>query len=221
MPGPWVGHRVEHEDHHRGANQHPARLGIELARELPDQEQHDRHRHQKNDFLRISHLANAQGERDCGKGEATEEYPPIDRRRLESAPEQRGERGSGMALARQNHARHRYRRDQQRQFVDAAVSRRPLVFGERGDTVEQQDVHHRDDQRAADDRHPAERLHGGVHQAALRIGNRPPLVIQMRRRLDRHRVGDHVLHHTTDWGKQGRKYLPGFYRHQREHGLMN
>ena len=90
---------------------------------------------------------------------------------------------------------------------------------ERLGAVEQVDVGGGDQREAADDRHAAERLHGGVHHLARRLVVRLAVLVDARHRLDRHRVGHRVLDHVAGRREQRGQHEPALGAHHRAHRL--
>jgi hypothetical protein len=94
----------------------------------------------------------------------------------------------------QDDAEHRDDRNDQRQLIDPKIGQRLLGREHVPRATQQVHVGERDQHGAADDRDAAERLHGGVHGFALGHADRIAVGVEARHRLDRHRVGDDVLH---------------------------
>src|SRR5581483_411930 len=73
---------AEDEEHQRGRDQHLARLGLELAREAPEQEHDDRDRGAEDELLPVGHAAQAHRERRRDEHRAAAEHRPVGMRLL-------------------------------------------------------------------------------------------------------------------------------------------
>ena len=109
-------------------------------------------------------------------------------------------------------------RYQQGHEVQMPVDGDLVCLGHGFDAVEHQHVDQRHDQRAGDDGHPTEGLHGRVHQPLLILAQRLAKFINAWHRLHGHGVGHHVLDDIADRSEQYAEHIPapgrqdGFHR---------
>ncbi len=224
-----TGNGAEYKNDDHRAEQRGADVGFEFARQAHQQESDDAEGAGKNDFLIEGNVAEAHAQRERDEYAAAAEDPPVGRGGCGPAAEQRVDFSGAAALRAQSlrgalsqpqrtqHARHRNGRDGERHQVNTAIDFDFPGFRQRLRAAEHVEIDQRHQHAAADDGDAAQRLHGGVHQLALRGIYGIALRIDAWHRFNGHCIGDHVLQHIADGGEQHAGHIPRARRKHRAH----